>query len=31
LQFGQLAAFGGVVGKLVVGQYSSRNNVRSHS
>jgi hypothetical protein len=30
LQFGELPAFRGVVGKLIVGEYSSWNNVRSH-
>jgi hypothetical protein len=30
LQFGQLPVFGGVVGQLIVGEYSPRNNVRSH-
>jgi hypothetical protein len=30
LQLGELPAFRGVVGKLIVGEYSSWNNVRSH-
>jgi hypothetical protein len=30
LQFGKLPAFCGVIGKLIVGEDSPRNNVRSH-
>jgi hypothetical protein len=30
LQCGELPPFGGVVGKLIVGEHSARNNVRSH-
>jgi hypothetical protein len=30
LQFGELPAFRGVVGKLIVGEDSPWNNVRSH-
>jgi hypothetical protein len=31
LQFGELPAFRGVVGKLIVGEDSPWNNVRSHN
>jgi hypothetical protein len=31
LQLGELPAFRGVVGKLVIGENSTRNNVRSHT
>jgi hypothetical protein len=30
LQFGEFPAFGRVVGKLIIGEYGSRNYVRSH-
>jgi hypothetical protein len=30
LQFGEPSVFRGVIGKLVVGEFGSRSNVRSH-